>query len=55
VSKLIAEVELGDIRVFIVRDNNEIDIEVHPNIPHLEEGNEEVIGWSTINLQKGGT
>jgi hypothetical protein len=49
-NRYIAEVELGDIRVFLVRENNEIDVEVHPNIPHLGEGNEAVIGSAIINL-----
>jgi|TARA_R110000782_G_scaffold200480_2_gene289328 hypothetical protein len=49
-NRYIAEVELGNIRVILVRANNEIDVEVHPNIPELEEGNEEVIGSAIIKL-----
>ena len=48
-SRYIAEVELGKIRVCLVRVGNEIDIEVTPNIPELGEGNYEVIGFATIN------
>lgn len=47
--RYIAEVDLGRIKVCLVRVGNEIDIEVHPNIPELGEGNNEVIGFATIN------
>ena len=51
-SRYIAEVELGKIRVCLVRVGNEIDIEVTPNIPELGEGNYEVIGFATINCSR---
>lgn len=47
--RYIAEVELGNITVCLVRVDNEIDVEVHPNVPHLGEGNCAVIGFATIN------
>ena len=47
--RYIAEVDLGRIKVCLVRVGSEIDIEVHPNIPELREGNNEVIGFATIN------
>lgn len=45
----IAEVELGNIKVCLVKENNELVVEVNPNIPHLGEGNCAVIGSATIN------
>ena len=49
-NRYIAHVELGDIQVCLVRENNELVVQVNPNIPHLGEGNCSVIGSSTINF-----
>ena len=47
------KIQLEDVEVMLVKDKNNITIEISPLIPWLGERNGEVIGDANIKLQEG--
>jgi len=47
------KIQLEDVEVMLVKDKNDITIEITPLISWLGERNCEVIGYANIKLQEG--
>ncbi len=47
------KIQLEDVEVMLVKDKNNITIEISPLIPWLGERNCEVIGYANSKLQEG--